>query len=35
MLEKPEKKPSRYITEVSERNTEGVKTYIPTPTPLF
>jgi len=35
MLGKPEKESSRYITEVSERNTERLKTYIPTPTPLF
>ena len=35
MLGKPEKEPSRYITAVSERNAERLKTYIPTPTPLF
>jgi len=35
MLGKPEKESSRYITEVSERNAERLKTYIPTPTPLF
>ena len=35
MLGKSEKESSRYITEVSERNAERLKTYIPTPTPLF